>query len=80
MPLGASLLCWHFALEQDLINLLLAQEIHAVAQVCELTKLSEAYLLRHAAYHVLFLRHLDVQSLLLHLHGVVLDDLLVRME
>ena len=37
-------------------------------------------MLCHTTYHVLFLRHLDVKSLLLHLHRVVLDDLLVRVE
>lgn len=75
-----SFLCRQFAFLQDLVNLLFAQEVPAVVHVRELGKLSEAYLFCHATYHVLFLRHLDVESLLLHLHGVVLDDLLIRVE
>ena len=75
-----SFLCQQFAFLQDLVNLLFAQEVPAVVHVRELGKLSEAYLFCHATYHVLFLRHLDVESLLLHLHGVVLDDLLIRVE
>lgn len=77
-PLEASLLRRHFTVLQYFINLLLAQEVPA--DIRELGVLPEADLLGHATYHVLFLRHLDVESLLLHLHGVVLDDLLIGME
>ena len=65
---------------QYLVDLLFAQEFPAHPHVGWLGKVPEAHLFCHATYHVLFLRHFDVEPLLFHFHGVVLDDLLVRVE
>lgn len=65
---------------QYLVNLLLAQEVLPVRHISDGAKLSQVHLLRHAADHVLLLRHFDVEALLLHLHGGVLDLLLVGLE
>ena len=59
---------------------MLAQEVAAIGRVHEVGELAEADLLGHAADHVLFFGHFDVEPLLLHLHGVVPHDLLLRME
>lgn len=68
------------AILQNLVDLLLAQEIASVWGVHKVSELSQAHLLRHARYHVLLLRHLNIQPLLLHLHRVVFHDLLLRVE
>ena len=65
---------------QNLINLLFAEEVATVWGVDEVGELPEANLLCHASDHVLLLGHLDIESLLLHLHRVVLHNLLLRME
>jgi len=59
---------------------LLAQEVSAIGRIDEVGELAEADLLGHAADHVLLFGHFDVEPLLLHLHGVVPHDLLLRME
>lgn len=65
---------------QNLINLLFAQKVLPINYVVLGAELPEINLLRHPTYHVLFLRHFNIQTLLFYLHRCVLNLLQIWLE
>lgn len=65
---------------QNFINLLFAEEILAIRHICYCLKLSQVYLLSHTADHVFLFSHLNIQSLLFHLHGSILNLLFIGLK
>jgi len=71
-----SFLCKLFILN-DVFDLVLAKVTSTFAHLINLRKVAKANLLGHATYHIFLLRHLNIKSLLLHPHCLVLENLLI---